>query len=225
MKETDLILAECEPVDLSEILGKSTFIQRIFVRFTVIPIPTEIGKLVNLRVLSFHDCALATLPKEIGDLVALETLKLSKNQLDTLPCLERLVNLQWLDLSHNRLRTINPEIGSLPMLREMCLGNNLLEYLPPLFNPKLGNLDLYNNRLTKLSIVGLPLWRLCISRNPIARVPQGLLDTCLRELEFLTTPLAADPIARSRLQFCALLAAPMSNSSDRQYLWSRNLLS
>ena len=101
-------------------------------------LPSEIGKLTNLKVLHLWGNKLKELPSEIGKLTHLEDLVLNRNQLTELsPEIGKLKNLRRLLLSNNQLSQITPEIGKLINLRYLDLCNNLLEKLPK----EIGNLE------------------------------------------------------------------------------------
>ncbi|MBE9234081.1 leucine-rich repeat domain-containing protein [Cuspidothrix issatschenkoi LEGE 03284] len=71
-------------------------------------LPTEIGQLVNLKILVVSNNQLRYLPSEIGELTNLETLDLSNNYLESLP----------------------PEIGRLRKLKNLYLKGNSLSLMP-----------------------------------------------------------------------------------------------
>lgn len=117
-------------------------------------IPTQLGKLVALRILSMNSCPLrgriptelgmltnlthvalrsmrltGTIPTILGDLVALTSLYLNGNPLKgTIPTeLGLLTNLQYLGLDHaNFSGTIPSELGNLVALRMLTLSDNPL---------------------------------------------------------------------------------------------------
>ncbi|WP_420633810.1 leucine-rich repeat domain-containing protein [Candidatus Palauibacter sp.] len=119
------------------------------------PIPPELGKLANLRVLRLNNNHLTgSIPPELGSLARLEDLALPYNQL-TGPIPVELGNataLQGLEFTGNGITgSIPPELGSLTSLVKLrANGNRLAGALPP----ELGNLDslqtlsLSSNRLT-----------------------------------------------------------------------------
>ena len=104
------------------------------------PIPAEIGKLANLRILRVIGGALKSIPPEIGMLVNLEKLYLVSNYMtgSIPPELGQLANLRELNLSDNSLEgSIPPELGQLANLRVLNLARNSLEGSIP---PELGEL-------------------------------------------------------------------------------------
>jgi len=89
-------------------------------------LPSEIGNLSNLRILSLDYNQITALPPEIGNLNNLRELWLYNNQITTLP----------------------PEIGKLSQLRELLLNSNQVTILPPEIGnlSKLQVLSLFKNR-------------------------------------------------------------------------------
>jgi Leucine-rich repeat (LRR) protein len=117
-------------------------------------IPTELGKLTNLRELNLSDNQLTgSIPTELGKLTNLRELRLSRNQLTgSIPTeLGNLSNLEFLSLYENDLAgSIPSELGNLSNLEFLSLhGNDLAGSIPK----ELGNLTnlsgfyLYNNQL------------------------------------------------------------------------------
>ena len=104
-------------------------------------IPSELGKLTNLRWLSLYDNQLSgEIPPELGELTKLESLDLWSNQLsgEIPPELGELANLQSLWLYNNQLTgEIPSELGSLGNLAQFSLGGNQLSGGIP---SELGNL-------------------------------------------------------------------------------------
>jgi hypothetical protein len=98
---------------------------------TLTTIPTQIGRLTALKLLSLSLLSLAgTVPSEVGNLINLEELRFSFNELDgTLPAFDKLTKLA-------RLRTNNNSLdGPLPAmpttLRELLVANCDFTALPP----------------------------------------------------------------------------------------------
>ncbi|MGF1937523.1 MAG: COR domain-containing protein [Nostoc sp. ChiQUE02] len=116
-------------------------------------LPTEIGRLTNLRTLDLYKNQLSSLPPEIGQLINLRSLYLYNNQLSSLPPeFVQLTNLQSLDLHTNQLSSLPPEFGQLTNLRSLNLYNNQLSSLPPEIGEltNLQSLYLDNNQLSSL---------------------------------------------------------------------------
>lgn len=73
-------------------------------------LPSEIGKLKNLKILNASNNQFTGIPAEIGQLEKLEILDFSNNKLTGLPLeLGNLSNLQTLDLSGNNVSTFDLE--------------------------------------------------------------------------------------------------------------------
>ena len=116
-------------------------------------LPTEIGWLTNLTNLDLYGNKLTNLPTEIGWLTNLTNLDLSNNHLTNLPSeIGRLTNLTNLDLYNNKLTKLPAEIGRLTNLTSLNLWSNQLTSLPSEIGrlTNLTNLDLSNNHLTNL---------------------------------------------------------------------------
>ena len=119
------------------------------------PIPPEIGRAKNLRVLQLSTAGLTGLiPPEIGALSNLRHLDLRRNQLTgpIPPEFGQLERLETLWLGENELtESIPAELGRLPELRHLALNDNQLSGSIPTEMGKLGGLeilDLENNALT-----------------------------------------------------------------------------
>ncbi|WP_299313033.1 hypothetical protein [uncultured Aquimarina sp.] len=148
-------------------------------------IPSEIGSLLNLRILSLSLNRLTgSIPKELGNLSLLNDLNLWKNNLTgiipselgglplrnlhlhenkltgTIPLeLGRLTVIQTLHLRGNELTgEIPKELGNLSSIKSLTLSNNLLNgTIPTRLSelPLLQYLDISNNRLTGIIPSGL----------------------------------------------------------------------
>jgi Leucine-rich repeat (LRR) protein len=118
-------------------------------------IPTELGNLSNLTILSLSSNDLTgTIPTELGNLSNLTSLYLYSNELTgTIPTeLGNLSNLSYLSLGNNDLTgTIPTELGNLSNLTSLSLGSNDLTGTIPTELGNLSNLSylsLGNNDLT-----------------------------------------------------------------------------
>ncbi len=118
-------------------------------------LPSELGSLSNLQVLSLNFSSLSgTLPSELGSLSNLQELWLDRNSLSgTLPSeLGSLSNLRKLYLHRNSLSgTLPSELGSLSNLQELSLHRNSLSGTLPSTLGSLSNLQelsLHRNSLS-----------------------------------------------------------------------------
>ena len=136
------------------------------------PIPSELGNLTSLTVLSLGANALSgsmlplsprqlsgnalsgAIPVELGNLSNLEVLNFSGNALGgSIPAfLGNLANLEVLNFSGNGLSGAIPvELGNLANLRQLNLGGNALGGSIPSFLGNLSNLEVLNLYRTRLS--------------------------------------------------------------------------
>ena len=104
-------------------------------------IPTELGNLTNLALLSLNSNQLSgSIPPQLGNLTNLTFLALGSNQLSGSipPELGNLTNLMFFNLDSNQLSgSIPPQLGSLTNLTFLHLNSNQLSGSIP---PELGNL-------------------------------------------------------------------------------------
>ncbi len=101
-------------------------------------LPVTIGRLSQLIKLNLSQNQLRRLPKEIGRLSSLTQLYLQSNNLTSIP--KEIGRLSWLTLlclQHNNLTSIPKEIGCLSDLMEFYCSSNRLTHLPP----EIGNLS------------------------------------------------------------------------------------
>lgn len=94
-------------------------------------VPSEIGKLTNLRVLNLEHNNLTVLPEEIGFLKNLTTLVLNSNLLKTLPLsMKNLSNLMKLEVNRNDLDELPDFFEDMTNLRGIYAKKNRLNSLP-----------------------------------------------------------------------------------------------
>lgn len=87
-------------------------------------LPSEIGELSKLEVLSAANNSISILPSTLSNLLNLKRVELSHNALKEFPIvLCNLKRLDLLDLSHNHIETVPSEIGLLHVT-ELNLDNN-----------------------------------------------------------------------------------------------------
>jgi hypothetical protein len=94
-------------------------------------LPSDIGKLTELRELELQNNNLTALPKEIGGLAHLKRLVVSNNKLASLPPeIGNLDSLQQLIADNNEITIAPPEIGNINSLQVIDFGYNLLSAIP-----------------------------------------------------------------------------------------------
>src|SRR5262249_38879244 len=104
--------------------------QKLVIDFRLISAPSEIGKLMNLRHLSFHNNRLITIPTELC-LLKLQEFFLCYNKIKSLPTeIGNLCDLENFALQSNLLQTLPTEIGKLKNLKIITLYFNPLQTLP-----------------------------------------------------------------------------------------------
>jgi len=116
-------------------------------------LPTEIGKLINLRELYLDDNSIQLLPTEFGQLLNLQYFSLIYNKLNSLPTeIGQLLNLQYLYLSCNHLKIIPIEICNLINLQYLSLDHNKLEKIPTQIGQLINLIDinLCDNKLQSI---------------------------------------------------------------------------
>lgn len=148
-------------------------------------LPSEIGLLINLRVLILSWNLLKTLPSEIGLLTNLKKLHLDENKIETLPHeISLLTNLEELFLQNNKITTLPPEIGALTKLRVLYLHGNQMKTLPPEigFLTNLQELVLYDNPIEVLppEIASLANLREIVVGKRVKNFPSNLKPTLKR---------------------------------------------
>ena len=87
-------------------------------------IPSTIGKLTELKILSVNDQLIKVLPNEIGQLKNLEVLHIRNNQLEQFPVsIKECNSLKELDIKANLITTL-PDLNSLKNLSELNISFN-----------------------------------------------------------------------------------------------------
>jgi len=105
-------------------------------KFTEMPI--EIRELKHITWLSLSNNGLINLPSWIGDLENLEVLTVTDNEISNLPSeIQKLKKLRHLDLSNNKLSKLPTWIGNLRSLEKLYINDNAIKNLPN----ELGNLE------------------------------------------------------------------------------------
>lgn len=116
-------------------------------------IPSEIGDLDSLLVMSFSYNQVNSIPNEIGNLEKLIHIDFENNQLSTIPAsIGNLTNLTYLNLMLNQVTTIPSEIGNLIQLESLHLSSNNIANLPVEFW-NLTNLISLNLNANQISVI------------------------------------------------------------------------
>ncbi len=147
---------------------------------TITELPSEIGRLTQLKELDLAGNHLTKLPPEIGQLTQLIDLDLNSNKLVELPSeIGQLRQLSRLTLAGNKLTDLPPEIGLLTNLTKLYLNGNRLAELPPEIGQleSLTSLYLNGNRLTELPPEISQLAKLYLfncSQNHLIKLPSEI---------------------------------------------------
>ncbi|XP_035660894.1 uncharacterized protein LOC118405498 [Branchiostoma floridae] len=94
-----------------------------------LPVPEDIGRLKNLRVLDLQYSGLESIPDGVGELVQLRFLNIKGNMFTSVP--EQIMNLSnigKLDLSDNRISRLPLTLSRLATLKDMNITENPLTY-------------------------------------------------------------------------------------------------
>ena len=116
-------------------------------------LPTNLGDLNKIEVLSFNHNQLTLLPESLGDLSTLVGLAVENNQITSLPeSIWKLNNLMELHCSHNQIKNLPESIGKLENLQRLQISNNKLFSLPESIGTltRLEYLDVSKNQMTFL---------------------------------------------------------------------------
>lgn len=115
-------------------------------------VPTEIGKLKNLKILELNTLQLTSIPREIWELTNLSALNLSGNEINSISNeIGSLTKLNTLELKGNQLVSLPNEISNLTALYKLDLSDNQLTSIPNgVGDIELTSLDLTNNQLTTI---------------------------------------------------------------------------
>jgi Leucine-rich repeat (LRR) protein/serine/threonine protein phosphatase PrpC len=145
-------------------------------------LPTEIGKLVQMRELVLSKNSLESLPESVGQLKKLQVLNCMLNKIADLPdSLGELAALERLKLSVNQLHVLPSQLGALTALLELDVSSNHITELPDVFDSlaALENLNIRNNLLDSLPksiCAAVKLRTLDARNNELAGVPRKLGD-------------------------------------------------
>ncbi|RLJ32455.1 leucine rich repeat (LRR) protein [Chryseobacterium sp. 7] len=111
-------------------------------------IPTSIGLLKKLEILTINNNPIKHIPHELTECISLESFAANHCELESLPKeLGNLKSLEVLLLNDNHLSSLPETIGKLNQLYRLELKNNKLKYLPDSFSnlTSLKQLDLRGN--------------------------------------------------------------------------------
>lgn len=123
------------------------------IQFKIDFIPPEVFEMTDITSLWLCHNKITVVPSSIGDLKRLEVLSLQSNLLTNIPpevcLLERLTTIH---LQGNQLRTVPNLLGRLKNLTDLDLSNNMFEDFPAVLTtlPRLTVLHMRNNKLTTL---------------------------------------------------------------------------
>jgi Leucine-rich repeat (LRR) protein len=139
-------------------------------------LPLDFNKLIKLRCLFLANNMFTTVPTVIGSMESLFMLSFKSNSLESLPGESLHPNIAWLILTDNKLATLPAEIGHLKKLRKLMLAGNQLCHLPSEMS-NCTSLELI--RLSANSFSALPDWLfslpnlawLGLGGNPISSLP------------------------------------------------------
>jgi Leucine-rich repeat (LRR) protein len=161
-----LFLRSCGFQEIPEVVFKLKSLEELVIQYSEISeIPDDIKYLKKLKKLSLEKCQILTVPDTICTLENLEQLSLWVNQINYLPqCITELQNLYDLCLTGNQLEHIPTSIYELKKMKILMIDANKIMYFPKELLINLINLE-----------------RLIIGRNPIANIPEGILNYVDRE--------------------------------------------
>ncbi|GBF96205.1 hypothetical protein Rsub_08750 [Raphidocelis subcapitata] len=151
-------------------------------------LPSSVGDMRSLRVLSVTGGTLASIPQELARLSDLRELDLGRNELRVFPHqLCALKGLTALNLMGNRLEQLPDRFGDLSGLYRLGLKSNGLRQLPGSFTRLTNLVELFitDNKLTELPEgfgALASLVKLQASFNPLAKLPADILNLPRLEL-------------------------------------------
>ncbi|MDA7501819.1 leucine-rich repeat domain-containing protein [Chitinophagales bacterium] len=172
---------------IEEALAHPEKIYRLHLRNSRIKsLPTEIGLLINLRVLDISGSRITKIPESISNCIYLKALIANASKLESIPItIGELKNLRILNLAACQIREVPPELGKVVSLWSLSLGSNKIDSLPNSFSnlKNLIYLGIANNEFQHfpLAITGLSsLGQLTFHTNSFESIPEEISN--LKEL-------------------------------------------
>ncbi|KAI0212628.1 hypothetical protein LSAT2_002427 [Lamellibrachia satsuma] len=179
--------------------------------FSVVRIPSAIGRLVNLRVLMLDTNELTDLPAELTALSNLERMSLSNNHLSRLPPgFERLQNMRSLHAANNAFDEFPESLCQLTQLEFLDLSDNKLVTLPESIS-SLTNLQTFLLFMNNLSAIPDSLCRLVglrvlwVGSNNLVELPRDFGRLKSLDWGYSHTSSAAidgNPLRRPPVEVC-----------------------
>ena len=127
-----------EKLPLAEIpseIGKLTQLKKLHINGASLEkLPESMSELKQLEHLSVNNCMLKSVPVGIWQLPKLKYLWLSANELSEIPEEINLPELQSLSIERNQFKTLPEALAKQPKLKKISLEDNPLEHLPSAFN-------------------------------------------------------------------------------------------
>jgi hypothetical protein len=172
-------------------------------------LPSDFGRLHNLKIAFFSDCSFTIFPKQLADCRNLEMVAFKGNGMTTIPEDSLPLNIRWLILTNNKIESLPRSIGKCTRLQKcMLAGNNLTELPDEMANcKKLGLLRLSANRIERL-----PVW--LFEELPELSFLAFAGNPCLRREELIDNPVLQE-IAWADLEVKEVLGEGASGTISR----------
>ncbi|MBC7388415.1 MAG: protein kinase [Opitutaceae bacterium] len=139
-------------------------------------LPSDIGKLKQLKILFLSDNQFRKLPSQLADCANLEMIGFKANQITEFPEHSLPLKIRWLILTNNKIKSLPRSIGNYKYLQKvMFAGNELVEL--PWEMSACTNIELLRISANKLN--SLPEWLLRLPKlawlafagNPFCKIP------------------------------------------------------
>lgn len=180
---TSLSLYDCGIVDLTGLGDMFPSLKTLSCgQNPISEVPSDLCKLSNLERLFLEDCQLSDFPETVLELTLLTELRLSRNQIAQVPdkLAQSLPLLRTLCLDRNQLESL-PALDKLPSLQTLQIRQNKLRLLPPL-PPNLKLLCASSNLLDNIDVDDNPTFASCrelthvyLNCNKLTTVPNFLM--------------------------------------------------